>query len=255
LRKNTGVLICNKLYVYHDVNKNDDEQTKVEIEFTQDNPDGAKFIELFDKSAFSESTVKEFVCEKIKSAINVEHIKNKISSDLIGELLRTHFVNKYSIAEFEQAIAEFDITVMPKAIATTNIEQLLVSISKPIPQGQENSKLNRTDALSICRSNGVIIGGNYSVSNRTQHGSHFANDIPVSNLTQNWWLLLVDHRKRELHVFKIGANEVSENEMYVINNKHKQHTVKLNILCDDDTFTDKLRKKQFKRWLVKTIKY
>ena len=54
LKIEIGVLICNKLFLYYfDYNKPDNEQLFVEISFTENNPDGIKFLELFQKTNFN----------------------------------------------------------------------------------------------------------------------------------------------------------------------------------------------------------
>lgn len=120
LRKNIGVLICNKIYVYTDANQSDDKQEKVEIEFKPDNSDGIKFIELFNKAAFDEQAVKKFVHQKIESAKNVECIKEELTPELVMGLLKGYFANRYDDAEFEQAIEAFNIEIEPKGIAVGN---------------------------------------------------------------------------------------------------------------------------------------
>jgi hypothetical protein len=115
LRNNTGILICDKIYIYaYDYSKSDDEQSRAEIEFERGNPDGIKFIEMFSKGTFEEQAVKHFVHKKIESAKNVELIQKEVNSALVTELLRNYFTSKYSEAELEQAMNDFDITIVPK---------------------------------------------------------------------------------------------------------------------------------------------
>ena len=115
LRNDTGVLICDKIYIYaYDNSKSDDEQNRAEIEFRQDNPDGIRFVELFGKSAFKKPDITEFVRRQNAFAGNVSLIKKELDADLIMALLRDYFASSYSAAEFEQAIQDVRITVMPK---------------------------------------------------------------------------------------------------------------------------------------------
>jgi len=115
LRSNTGVLICNMVYIFaHDVSKSDDEQEKIEIEFTQDNPDGIRFVELFSKATFDELAVKEFAHKKTESARKVEVIRSQLTSELIAGALINYFIDEYSVTEIERAIAGFNITITPK---------------------------------------------------------------------------------------------------------------------------------------------
>jgi len=76
LRNDLGILICDKIYIYnYDYNKSDEEQDRVVIDFSIDNDIGANFVELFSKSAFMKTSVKEF----IGFAVNVEAISNEMA--------------------------------------------------------------------------------------------------------------------------------------------------------------------------------
>lgn len=115
LRNNTGILICNKIYIFdYNINKGDDEQDRAEIEFIHDNLDGIKFIELFSKGVFDVANVKRFIQSKIESIRNIEQIKNEITADLITDMLRNHYVGKYSSDEYEQAVKDLHITIAHK---------------------------------------------------------------------------------------------------------------------------------------------
>lgn len=110
LRNNTGLLICNKIYIFdYDYSKRDDEQNRAIIEFKQDNPDGIKFIDLFSKATYEKSAIKEFIKHKVESIMNIKLIRKELSPNLVLNLLRAYFADKYSEAEFEQAIKEYNI--------------------------------------------------------------------------------------------------------------------------------------------------
>ncbi len=90
LKMNVGILICNKLYVYdYDVSKNDDNQSKLEIAFEKDNPDGIKFIELFSKGNFKKSAVSELIQEKAKSERTTKEIEGKITNEYLLNLIKS----------------------------------------------------------------------------------------------------------------------------------------------------------------------
>jgi hypothetical protein len=124
LRNNTGILICDKIYIFdYDYNKGDDEQDKAEIVFRQDNSDGIKFIELFSKNTYNNIAVKEFVRRHNESAKKTELIRNELTSELAADLLRDYFTDKYGVEEFEQAVKGFNIIVMPKGVTIGNSSQ------------------------------------------------------------------------------------------------------------------------------------
>ena len=149
LRNSTGILICDKIYVYaYDYSKDDDEQNKVEIEFTQDHPDGIKFVEMFSKGKFDEQAVRAFVRQKIEFANNVTRIQQDLTSELIDGLLRDYFTAKYGAAEFEQAISGYDIMLTPKGAAS---EKHLETSVSPLSQSENLNYRNTVDKQFILK--------------------------------------------------------------------------------------------------------
>ncbi|MCL1880781.1 MAG: type I restriction enzyme HsdR N-terminal domain-containing protein [Oscillospiraceae bacterium] len=119
LRLDTGILVCNKIYVYdYDYSKGDDEQDYAVIEFKADNPNGVQFIEMFSKGAFKKSAVEEFIRSQNKSLEKIACIKNELTSELVIDLLKTHFADKYGATEFDKVIEHFNITITPKYAST-----------------------------------------------------------------------------------------------------------------------------------------
>jgi len=114
LRINTGILVCNKIYLYdYDNSKDDNEQDIAIIEFNQDNPDGVRFVELFGKNTFNKTDIAEFVHKQKVFTENVRKIVNELNTDLVMNLVQNYFIEKYNKNEFEQAIKDINITVSP----------------------------------------------------------------------------------------------------------------------------------------------
>lgn len=110
LHISVGVLICQKIYIYvYDYIGN--KIKKLEIPFEKNNPDGIKFIELFQKDNFSKDVVEEFIDSKQGFEQNVEKIKSDISEALILKLLSEHFGKEYTNQEFEAALSDIKIKI------------------------------------------------------------------------------------------------------------------------------------------------
>lgn len=115
-----GVLVCDKLYVYaFDYKSDDSEQAFVEIPFKEDDENGLAFVGFFQKQELDQDKIVDWVNEKHKERLDIERrrekereivekIKSEITDDLIKDLLRHHFVNKFGCADsfFEQAYKE-----------------------------------------------------------------------------------------------------------------------------------------------------
>ena len=115
-----GVLVCDKLYVYaFDYKSDDSEQAFVEIPFEEDDENGLAFVGFFQKQYLELDKIVEWVITKNDERLEnerlqkeereiIEKIKSEITDDLIKDLLRHHFVNKFGCAGsfFEQAYKE-----------------------------------------------------------------------------------------------------------------------------------------------------
>ena len=113
LRLNTGILICDKIYIYdYDINKDDNEQIKAIIEIVKDNPNGVRFVEIFSKGSVNSANIKEFISLCNISYFNVEKIKDELTSDLVNKLLKEYFSGKYNEYDYEQAVSAFSINIL-----------------------------------------------------------------------------------------------------------------------------------------------
>ena len=97
----------------------DNEQAFVEIPFKEDDENGLAFACFFQKKELDLDKIVDWVNEKHKERLDIERrrekereivekIKSEITDDLIKDLLRHHFVNKFGCAGsfFEQAYKE-----------------------------------------------------------------------------------------------------------------------------------------------------
>ena len=115
LKVDLGVLICNKIYLYdYDITKDDDKQAFVEIAFTKDNPDGIKFVELFNKASFDRQHIKNFIQERKKEKENIHAIQQKVTAEFVRQVLQEQLSETYSQEEIQQALEGIVITVDKK---------------------------------------------------------------------------------------------------------------------------------------------
>lgn len=142
LHNDIGILISDKIYIIdYDYNKNDDEQIKIEIEFTANNPDGIKFVELFSKKNFNKEKIKEFIYAKNKFIKNINEIKSKISKNILLDLLKQKLSLKYSDEEIEQAISFFEINIYDKSVQKP-IETIIPKENNRVPELIEPIKID-----------------------------------------------------------------------------------------------------------------
>lgn len=172
-----GVLACKNLHIYYydftSIDPND-ARPNIEIPFKKNNPDGEKFVELFNYDSFNREYVKKWIIsryEEIRNARlkeenskkNIETICGDLSNQLVLNLLKQHFVNK--------GFSENDITAA--------LNKMLISIERqsPVPPMDDPATNNSTDTKL-----------NYYVNNK-----------PVSSKEFETKLIEKKRAKREYH--------------------------------------------------------
>lgn len=253
LHNSIGVIVCDRIVLIdYDYNKADDDQIDFDIEFTEDNPDGIKFIELFSKKDFSALRVKEFIQEKTKTERNITAICKELTPELINQLLANYFANKYSKEDFNAAINKYNIIISEKTKISSEAVVSQPLIGQNIVYVSENS-MTDSKGTELCRSLGFAIGRNnytWSSENSTTH-KYWANP-KVELLKDDWWILLNDKSKHQIHVFFIPKNTLSESLLKV---RSDRPLLDLQINYGDDSFTDTRSKISFKQWFKQSVSY
>ena len=109
LKMDLGLLICDKLYVYnYDCLSKETDYSFIEIPFSNDNPNGIKLLDLLGKENFDKSKVKDFIAEYAQAKDDIKIIREKISSELIKNLLIQHFEKDFSKETIDQALSEYN---------------------------------------------------------------------------------------------------------------------------------------------------
>ncbi|NLD36910.1 MAG: type I restriction enzyme HsdR N-terminal domain-containing protein [Desulfatiglans sp.] len=251
LNNDLGILICNKIHIFdYNYHKNDEEQNKIEIEFLPDNPDGIKFVELFSKHNFNKESIKKFIQQKKEKFENIQVIKKELLKDLIWDLLAKHFLSRYTKEEFDEATKSFNINISQ---VNSAIQE---SISKqPITNnditGTHAQSLSKSDAINLCKQNGINVNGFITFSSENASNLKFWANPSKKCLTQNWWLLLNDVSRRQLHVFYIPGNSIQENQIKTRGDLPDK--IDLQIINKNSIFEDSRSKLNFNKWYFKNI--
>ena len=121
LKIDLGILVCDNLYIYdYDFTTKEDSYSVLEIPFTQDNPNGSRFVELFSKDNFDKQKIKDFIKESNQKKNSETEIKNELSVNLITELLKNHFAEKYPAVDVEKILADYNISISQKTVAVAS---------------------------------------------------------------------------------------------------------------------------------------
>ena len=111
LHLSIGVLICKSIYVYV-YHYGQNIIKKLEIPFEKNNPDGIRFIELFQKEGFSEKAIEEFIDSKADFEKHVKEIKEKVTAEYVLDLLKKHLEESYTPEEVEGAFKDISINIV-----------------------------------------------------------------------------------------------------------------------------------------------
>ena len=135
LKIDIGVLVCDKLYIYDfDYTKRDGNYSFVEIDFTPDNLDGEKFVELFMSDDFDKQKIKDFIKNKNQSKNNADSIRRELSNESVLQILKNHFSQTFPADDVEKVLAEYQIDIRPKStVQTTATASLFPPVSVPKP--------------------------------------------------------------------------------------------------------------------------
>lgn len=106
LNLSIGVLVCKKLYLYH-FDYSTSKTQKVSIDFTKDNPDGIRFVEMLQKTSFSKEAIKDFVRTKNVFSENVGLIRDELSSTFLKQLVVKHFEKSFTNDEIDAALSGY----------------------------------------------------------------------------------------------------------------------------------------------------
>jgi len=120
-------------------------------------------------------------------------------------------------------------------------------------KGETVRDMTKALAISIFRSKGVMLNRNttYASKNRTAY-NYWANP-PYECLLSDWYLILNDWEKRELHLFKVPSDTISQEELVARADKYNQ--IDLQILYNDTNFRDTRSNFLFKQFHILSEKY
>ena len=110
LHVSVGMLICQKIYIYI-YNFSQSKFKKAEVQFTQNNPDGIKLVELLQKEAFSVDKIEAFIDSKNSFENNINEIIDELTAENALNILKSHFESIYSPNEVDSAFEKLSINI------------------------------------------------------------------------------------------------------------------------------------------------
>lgn len=156
---------------------------------------------------------------------------------------------------------------LKRVVKDKNISFLTAPVEKPvIPKEQpqppvspqatfmtEEKPMTKSRAIALFEQKGIKISKNatYASKNRAAY-NYWANPYFFA-LDREWFLILNDWIRKELHLFVIPADTLHKSQL--VARADQPEMIDLQICYNDPQFTDNRSKISFARFLVKTIRY
>ena len=131
--------------------------------------------------------------------------------------------------------------------------QTPVEMAPTISVVEEAGRINKSAAVNLFRRNSVYTNNNVTFASKNKAGNYYWANPLFDALKQDWYLILNDWMKKELHLFKIPAQTLKEADL--VSRSDNEEKIDLQIAYNDTTFTDGRSKVSFADFLVKSISY
>lgn len=147
--------------------------------------------------------------------------------------------------------------ILDQTKALKNVYETILKLTPSSSNIRPKTTINRISkyvAIQIFRTNGFSISGNVTFASENNSDSRkFWANPKLDLLEHDWWLILNDIDKRELHLFFIPAKSISNKDVCV--RAGKPDLIDIQINYNDYSFEDSRSKIIFKKWFKKSIKY
>lgn len=131
-------------------------------------------------------------------------------------------------------------------------ESVVTEIAQPSPSVAEY-RISKGLAISLFEAQNIRFNRNITFASKNRAAYNYWANPYFSALERDWFLILNDWNKRELHLFLIPANAIPPQKM--VCRFDQKDKIDLQICYNDPTYTDNRSKLSFAQYLIKTISY
>lgn len=116
-----------------------------------------------------------------------------------------------------------------------------------LPKTSDAIKMTKTIAKRLFS----LHGDKITFASKNKGANNYWANPSFDCLKRDWFLILNDWQRKELHLFKIPANSLNN----LVSRADQPNLIDLQIAYNDPTFTDNRSGMSFKQYLINTIKY
>lgn len=152
----------------------------------------------------------------------------------------------------KRVVRDGGISFLVADVPRIEVQAPVETISAP-PADVESGRINKSAAANLFRRSGVYTNSNVTFASKNKAGNYYWANPLFDALKQDWYLILNDWLKKELHLFKIPAQALKAADL--VSRSDNEEKIDLQIAYNDATFTDGRSKVSFADFLIKSISY
>jgi antitoxin component of RelBE/YafQ-DinJ toxin-antitoxin module len=122
---------------------------------------------------------------------------------------------------------------------------------QPVQLGEE--RISKTRAISLFETQGIRFTRNVTFASKNRSSNNYWANPYFFALDSDWYLILNDWQRRELHLFLIPGGAIPRQRM--VCRIDQQDKIDLQISYNDPTFTDTRSKISFMNYRIESVRY
>lgn len=155
---------------------------------------------------------------------------------------------------------------LKRVVRDGNIAFLMTPVNQSVPEPAANQNnvghmgergnghvIAKSQAIALFTARGVCFNRNVTFASKNKSAYNYWANPYFSALNQDWYLILNDWIKGELHLIMIPARTIDPN--FMVPRMDIRDKIDLQIGYNDPTFTDNRSKHSFAKYLVMSIRY
>lgn len=176
-------------------------------------------------------------------AKEAEKILNEVGIDLRSVVNMT----------LKRIVREGNITFLMPTMAPNTPEPAAQKTAYSLGERGNGHVIEKSQAIALFAAQGISFNRNVTFASKNRSGYHYWANPYFSALDQNWYLILNDWIKGELHLFMIPAHAIDKR--FMVSRVDLREKIDLQIGYNDPTFTDNRSRQSFAKYLVMSIRY
>lgn len=153
----------------------------------------------------------------------------------------------------KRVVRDGNIAFLMPATAQRTPEPVISQAQGNLGERGNGHVIAKSQAVALFTARGVRFSRNVTFASKNKSAYNYWANPYFSALNQDWYLILNDWIKGELHLFMIPARSIDP--VHMVPRMDIRDKIDLQIAYNDPTFTDNRSKQSFAKFLVMSIRY